>query len=65
MSVLPEGEQLRRAIRWISAQRQDDPKAEKNLQKLVNEACLKFDLSPKDTEGLRNFFFHAGETEKP
>ncbi len=54
MSILPEGEQLRRAVRWISDQRLDNPSA--NLSKLVNEACLKFDLPPKDAEFLINFF---------
>ncbi|MEJ2696106.1 MAG: hypothetical protein P8013_05620 [Candidatus Sulfobium sp.] len=54
MSVLPEGEQLRKAIKWISDKRLDNPEA--RLSGLVQEACLKFDLSPKDTEDLLNFF---------
>lgn len=53
MSILPEGEQLRKAIKWVSDKRLDDPKA--GLSGLVQEACLKFDLSPKDTETLLNF----------
>ena len=54
MSILPEGEQLRKAIKWVSDKRLDDP--ESGLSGLVQEACLKFDLSPKDTDGLLNFF---------
>jgi hypothetical protein len=54
MSILPEGEQLRRAVKWISDQRVENPKT--NLSKLVCEACLKFDLPPKDAEFLSNFF---------
>ncbi|HAM51960.1 MAG TPA: hypothetical protein DCP92_15205 [Nitrospiraceae bacterium] len=54
MSILPEGEQLRRAIRWISDRRLDNPQTA--LLKLIEEACLKFDLSPNDAEFLMNFY---------
>ncbi|MGE5299848.1 MAG: hypothetical protein ACM3MB_02665 [Acidobacteriota bacterium] len=54
MSILPEGEQLRRAIKWISDQRSENPKA--GLPELIGEACLKFDLSPKDSDLLVNFY---------
>jgi hypothetical protein len=54
MSILPEGEQLRRSIKWISDQRVDDPDAK--LSQLIEQASLKFDLSPKDAEFLMNFF---------
>jgi hypothetical protein len=54
MGILPEGEQLRRAVRWISDIRQETPDA--SLPKLINEACVKFDLSPADTEFLSRFF---------
>jgi hypothetical protein len=54
MGILPEGEQLRRAVKWISDQRVDDPDA--NLSKLIEQASLKFDLSPKDAEFLVIFF---------
>ncbi len=50
---LPEGEDLRRAIRWISAARQE---TDRPLYRLVEEAVFKFDLSPKDGEFLTNFF---------
>jgi hypothetical protein len=54
MSILPEGEQLRRAIKWISDERLDNPKA--SLSGLIGDACLKFDLPPKDAEFLLHFF---------
>ncbi|MEW6107836.1 MAG: hypothetical protein AB1632_01515 [Nitrospirota bacterium] len=54
MSILPEGEQMRRAIKWISDQRQEDHEA--GLPKLIEEACRKFDLSPKDSEVLMYFY---------
>jgi len=59
MSILPEGEQLRRAIKWISDNRLDNPGA--FLPKLIEVACLKFDLPPKDAEFLLHHFI---ETDK-
>jgi len=50
MSILPQGEDVRRAVKWISEMRKDDPQADS--RKLVEEACLKFNLSPMDAEYL-------------
>ena len=58
MDILPEGEQLRRAIKWISDQRIDDPGA--SLFKLIEEACVKFDLPPKDEEFLMHSLVEKG-----
>jgi hypothetical protein len=52
--TLPEGEDLRRAVRWISDGLQDNPATP--VQTLVQEAIFKFDLSPKDGEFLVGFF---------
>ena len=57
MSILPEGEQLRRAVKWISDERVDNPGA--TLSKLIGEACLKFDLAPNDAEFLTHFLAEA------
>lgn len=54
MGILPEGEQLRRAIRWISSERQE--RESETLANLIQEACIKFDLSPTDAEFLMHFF---------
>ncbi len=54
MSVLPEGEQLRKAVRWVSARREENP--EIALSEIVGDACLRFDLSPKDADLLVKFF---------
>lgn len=54
MSILPEGEQLRRAVKWISDERLDNPGV--NLSILIGKSCLKFDLAPKDEEFLMHFF---------
>lgn len=61
MSILPEGEQLRRAVKWISDERVDHPGV--GLSRLIDEACMKFDLSPKDCEVLMHFFA-TGSPEK-
>lgn len=54
MAVMPEGEKLRKAVKWISEERDKDPEAK--LGKLIGEACVKFDLPPNDSEFLMNFF---------
>ncbi|MBA4391447.1 MAG: hypothetical protein C0399_10995 [Syntrophus sp. (in: bacteria)] len=51
---LPEGEDLRRAIRWILTNLQEQP--DEPIHPLIEEAIFKFDLSPKDGEFLINFF---------
>lgn len=49
-TVQPQGEQLRKAVKWISEKRKEN--AAINPVKLVDEASFKFDLSPKDSEFL-------------
>lgn len=54
MSTLqPKSEQLRKAVKWISEKRKENP--EINLSKLVDEAGFQFDLSPKDSQFLLRF----------
>ncbi|MDE0207984.1 MAG: hypothetical protein OXP66_18360 [Candidatus Tectomicrobia bacterium] len=48
-TILPEKENLRRAVRWISEQ------GTFSLQ-VVDEACLRFDLSPADGAFLLRHF---------
>ena len=54
MSIQPEGEDLRRAIKWISDERKYNPG--QTLKQLMESACLKFDLSPMDAEYLFQFY---------
>jgi hypothetical protein len=51
-TVQPEGEDLRKAVKWISGERQYNPG--QKLAALIEKACLKFDLSPMDAEYLLN-----------
>ena len=53
-SISPEGKDIRMAVKWISEHLQENP--DKIVQKLVNEAILRFNLSPKDSEFLINFY---------
>jgi hypothetical protein len=52
--VLPEGEDLRRAVKWVSGILKDEP--DRSIGGLVNDAIFRFDLSPKDGEFLARFF---------
>lgn len=50
MSVAPEGDALRKAIRWVGEQRRERPEA--RLSELVDRAGKAFDLSPTEAEWL-------------
>jgi hypothetical protein len=60
-TILPEGETLRRAVKWVSENLKDDP--DQPVQRLVNDAILRFDISPKDSEFLTRFFSHKDGSE--
>ena len=51
-TVQPQGEDLRKAVKWISEERKYD--SGQKLAGLIEKACLKFDLSPMDAEYLLN-----------
>jgi len=53
MSIQPKGEDLRKAVKWISEKRKHEHV--KDLKQLVDDASLKFNLSPKDAEFLSRF----------
>jgi hypothetical protein len=52
-TIQPKGEQLKKAIKWISEKRKEAPDI--NLVKLVDDAGFQFDLSPKDSQFLLRF----------
>ena len=45
---------LKKAIEWISQSRQDN--LEKDLSALIDDACRKFDLSPRQADFLYRHF---------
>jgi hypothetical protein len=53
MAIQPEGEDLRKAVKWVSDKRKYEDI--EDLKKLADDACLKFNLSPKDAEFLSSF----------
>jgi hypothetical protein len=48
--MMPQGEGLRRALRWLDDRVKDDPRTPR--AKLVSEAAVKFDLTPMEEEFL-------------
>lgn len=53
-TIMPEGERVRQAVKWISAERtENDPKP---VAKLIQEAALRFNLSPKEEMELSHFY---------
>jgi len=57
--LLPDGEDIRRAVKWVSGNLQENP--DQPVMPLVNEAIFKFDLSPRDAEFLIGFYSHKRE----
>lgn len=49
-SIQPKGDALRKAVQWISEQRRLRPG--EAIARLVDEAALRFDLSPADQDSL-------------
>lgn len=58
-TIQPKGEHMRQAIRWISAERLEDES--KPIQKLIQEAALRFNLSPMDEDYLISFYREKGQ----
>jgi hypothetical protein len=61
MSIKPEGERVRMAVRWISEHLKAD--ATRAIMPLVHEATTKFDLTPKEGEELIQFYRSAQQRE--
>jgi hypothetical protein len=53
-NIMPEGDDLRNAVKWISANIQESPA--EPVQPLIQQAIFKFDLSPRDAEFLIRFY---------
>ena len=52
-TIQPDSEDIRKAVKWITEERQHSPT--RPLQKLLEDASRKFDLSPLETEFLQRF----------
>ena len=53
-TIQPKGEKVRQAVRWISAELQENERLK--LSVLIQEASMKFNLSPKEEEFLQAFY---------
>ena len=53
-TIVPKGDKIRKALKWISDNRLEDN--EKSISLLIQEAGLKFNLSPKEEAFLENFY---------
>ena len=54
MALTPEGENLRKAVKWISEELKFSPETHKESD-IVNQAAMKFNLSPAETDFLYRF----------
>jgi len=54
-TVVKHSEELKRALRWIAERRQEDPQVSPQI--LLSEAGPRFNLTPKDQEGLWQLLF--------
>lgn len=53
-TVMPSSELLKRALGYVNDARQDAP--EKSVSKILDEAAMRFNLSPADAEVLQRLF---------
>ncbi len=52
-SIQPQGDNIRKAVKWISEERQAGTATANN--RLVDQAAVKFNLSPNEVEFLIKF----------
>ncbi len=53
-TIMPEGASVRKAVQWICKMREEEGKTP--LATLIEQASLRFNLSPKDGDFLNRFF---------
>lgn len=53
-TIMPGGTAIRKAIQWISQKREEGGKT--SLMSLIDQACIRFNLAPKDCDFLHRFF---------
>ena len=62
MSIEPEGENVRKAVKWIADKKQYEPENCDPILAMIEQAAKRFDLSPKDEEFLIRFFCSPEQT---
>ena len=62
-TIMPKGENVRQSLKWISNERLQDER--KDIITLINDASIRFNLSPKEEEFLRVFYFEGKNDLNP
>jgi hypothetical protein len=57
-TIMPKGEKVRQAVRWISDERKEDES--RSFNELIEKAALRFNLSPKEEIELKHFYRENG-----
>lgn len=52
--IQPKGEKVRQAVKWISENLKEGEK--RPIYRLIQDASLRFTLSPKEEDFLRSFY---------
>ncbi len=53
-NIQPQGEEVRKAVKWVAEQLEYQP--QKTLATILEQAGLRFDLSPLEMEFLQRFY---------
>jgi hypothetical protein len=61
-TIMPQSELLRRAVAHVNSAIKDHP--EKSLHWHVEDAAMRFNLSPRDTESLLRLFEESCDSTK-
>jgi hypothetical protein len=61
-TLMPEGAAVRKAVQWVSKMREEGTKD--SLVILIEQASVRFNLSPKDGDFLNRFFTDLQQAEK-
>lgn len=62
-TVMPQSELLRRAVKYVSDERGDNP--DKKLHAILDEAAMRFNLSPLDSDALHRLFSKNASASEP
>lgn len=58
-NIMPEGDAIRNAVKWISAASQEQ--SAPPIRDLIQQAIMRFDLSPLESEFLTRFYQKSDE----
>ena len=61
-TVMPHSELLKRALSYVNDAKQDNP--DKHISAILDEAAMRFNLSPADGEALQRLFRPDPKPEK-